>query len=171
MIVQLQTERLLLDPLEESDAEEMAAVLADPALYLHTGGEPPDAATLGARYARQSVGASPDGSQRWFNWIVRTREPRAAVGYVQATLWIETGIADMAWVVGAPFQRRGYASEAAGAVTAWLTSRPDVRRVTAHVATANVASEGVARRLGFTPTTTVEHGEVVWELPARPRPG
>lgn len=39
------TRRLDLLPLREAHAEEMAGVLADPALYTHIGGVPPTAAT------------------------------------------------------------------------------------------------------------------------------
>jgi hypothetical protein len=78
----------------------MAEVLSDPALYVHTGGEPPNSAELRARYARQARGVSPDGSELWFNWIVRRRSSSKAIGYVQVTLVRDTGVADVAWVVG-----------------------------------------------------------------------
>jgi RimJ/RimL family protein N-acetyltransferase len=165
----LPTARLRLEPLadDEQVAAEMVAVLSDPTLYLHTGGEPPDVVELRARYARQSRGASPDGREAWFNWIVRTRSTDKAVGYVQVSLVHETGAADLAWFIGAPFQRRGYATEAARAVVEWLSTRPDVRRVTAHIARANIASQGVARRLDLKETTRIEDGEVVWEARLR----
>lgn len=159
----LQSTRLVLCKLDVRAAKEMVSVLADPRLYTYTGGEPPDLASLRNRYARQVVGRSPDGSELWFNWIVRTRDALVAVGYAQATLGISSGIADMAWVIGAEHQGRGYATEAAAAVLEWLTSQPCVQRITAHIAAANQPSQSVARKLGFAPTAAVEHGEVVWE--------
>ena len=159
----LDSKRLVLCKLDVRAADEMVSVLADPRLYLYTGGEPPDLASLRSRYARQVGGRSPDGSELWFNWIVRTRDALIAVGYAQATFAIGSGIADMAWVIGAEHQRRGYATEAAEAVVGWLTSHPCVQRVTAHIAAANQPSQTVARRLGFVPTDVVERGEVVWE--------
>jgi RimJ/RimL family protein N-acetyltransferase len=162
LIDQLESERLVLLPLDESAAAEMVGVLADPVLYLHTGGEPPDLETLKARYYRQARGRSPDGKELWLNWIVRTREPSAAVGYVQVTLSLSEGVADVAWVIGTVHQRRGYASEAAAAVLEWLEPSTQVRRITAHIADRNLASQGVARRLGFVPTGEFEHGEQVW---------
>jgi RimJ/RimL family protein N-acetyltransferase len=159
----LQSERLVLVPLRIADADEMVDVLADPRLYTHTGGCPPDLATLRDRYARQVRGRSADGSALWFNWIVRTRGSLAAVGYVQVTLGRESGVADMAWVIGSEHQGHGYASEAAGAVLDWLAARLDVRRITAHIAASNLASQKVARRLGFAVSREVEEGETVWE--------
>jgi len=165
----LTSARLLLAPLttDVHVAVEMVAVLSDPSLYLQTGGEPPDLAELRSRYARQSRGVSPDGREVWFNWIVRTRSTGDAVGYVQVSLVQETGVADLAWVIGTPFQRRGYATEAARLVVEWLSTRPDVRRVTAHIGRANIASQDVARRLDLKETTRTEGGEVVWEARLR----
>ena len=140
----------------------MVGVLADPALYVYTGGEPPGLEELQARYARQARGRSPDGSELWFNWIARTRESRTAVGYVQVTLTPAKGVADMAWVIGTEHQRRGYAREAAAAVVEWLASSLRVGRITAHIGDANLASQGVARGLGFTPSDDIEEDERVW---------
>ena len=44
----------------------MVAVLADPAIYTFTGGEPPSLARLRALYAHQATGAAPDGAERWY---------------------------------------------------------------------------------------------------------
>ena len=66
----LNTERLALEPLTIDHAAEMVAVLADPALYEFTGGEPPGEAELTARYARQT------SNPAWLNWIVRERGGR-----------------------------------------------------------------------------------------------
>jgi RimJ/RimL family protein N-acetyltransferase len=162
--VRLTTERLELEPLTVAAAEEMVAVLASPSLYRHTGGEPPDRATLARRYALQAAGWSPDRTQRWLNWIVRRRETGGAVGYVQATLVVASGATDVAWVVGAEYQGHGYAVEAARAMVGWLVSLEEVTRITAHISPENVASQSVARRLGFGATLEEEDGEVVWEL-------
>ena len=93
---------------------------------------------------------------------MRERSTGAAVGFVQATVGVATRTADVAWVVGVPFQGRGYAREAAGAMVVRLREE-DVARVTAHIHPDNAPSQGVARALGFVPTTTVVDGEVRWE--------
>jgi RimJ/RimL family protein N-acetyltransferase len=168
-VIRLISARLLLEPLTDDGqvAVEMVAVLADPALYRHTGGEPPDVVELQDRYARQSRGVSPDGRELWFNWILRTRSTSDAVGYVQVSFVQDTGVADLAWVIGTPFQRNGYATEAARAVVEWLSTRPDVHAITAHISHKNVASQEIARRLELTETTRIEDGEVVWEATLR----
>jgi RimJ/RimL family protein N-acetyltransferase len=142
----------------------MVDVLATPTLHEHTGGGPPDLQTLQERYARQTQGWSPDRSQRWFNWVVRQRESHVAIGFVQASLVVDSGVADVAWVIAANHQHQRYATEAARAMLGWLSSHPEVARITAHIAARNHFSQAVARHLGLVATTTVENAETVWEL-------
>ena len=119
--VTLEGMRLKLEPLVVSDAAEMAAVLAEPALYEFTGGSPPSLEELRERYRLQAAGRSPDGSQEWLNWIVRLSDDGRAIGFVQAT--IVNGRADIAWLIGVPWQGHGFATEAARALVGWLEAR------------------------------------------------
>jgi RimJ/RimL family protein N-acetyltransferase len=162
----LRTARLVLTPLEVSDATEMVDVLADVRIYEFTGGEPDTLETLTARYQRQVVGRSPDGSELWFNWIVRTADDVVAIGYVQATVRpdaSESDTAELAWVLAPLVQGQGYATEAALAVLAWLRSR-GCSRFIAHVHPEHDASMRVATGLGFRITGTMYDGETRWEL-------
>ena len=161
--------RLVLVPLAVDDADEMAGVLGDPALHAFIGGEPLDAAALRERYARLVAGHSRDGAEEWFNWIVRGPDGNA-VGTVQATVTDGGRKAEVAWVVGTPWQGRGYATEAARALVGWLTAG-GVVDVVAHVHPDHAASEAVARRAGLSPTATVHDGEREWALHAEPDGG
>ena len=120
---------LSLVPLAVADADEMVGVLSADALYAFTGGSPPGLDELRKRYARLTVGRSPDGSQEWCNWIVRREVGGQAVGYVQATIMDGGARAGIAWVIGLDWQGRGYASEAARALVrlagfAWRHAYP-----------------------------------------------
>jgi RimJ/RimL family protein N-acetyltransferase len=158
--VTLETERLQLVPLSADDADEMVEVLSDPALYAFTGGEPPSLVELRARYERQARGAPPDGSEVWANWIVRLRDGGAAVGYVQASVGEEG--ADLAWVIGTPWQGHGHAGEAALAAAAFLRE-VGAAPLTAHVHPSHEASQRVAARIGLTRTGRADaDGEEVW---------
>jgi len=158
----IDTHRLRLEPLRVDHADELVSVLDDQALHTYLGGVPATVEQLRARFDLKSHGVSADGVQTWLNWVVRTGDGWAA-GFVQATISpTEAGpVAELAWVVGVPHQRRGLATEAAAAVAAWLT-RQDVRRLVAHVHPDNVASQVVAERLGLRPTDVVVDGEVEW---------
>jgi len=143
----------------------MVDVLADRRLYEHTGGEPPGLDELRQRYERQAVRHSPDGTETWLNWIVRLRPGSEAIGFVQATVTRagEDRAADVAWVIGARWQGRGYAREAARALVAWLGSA-GIGALTAHVHPDHAASAAVARSVGLEPTDVIEDGERVWRL-------
>ena len=65
----LVTERLLLAPLVPGDADEMAGVLADPALHRFTGRRPATLQELRTRYAALAAGSGRP-EEVWRNWIV-----------------------------------------------------------------------------------------------------
>ena len=162
-MARLTTPRLDLVPLRLEDADEMVAVLADERLYRFIGGRPPSLDELRARYARLAGGRSPDGTEAWHNWIVRRREDGRAVGIVQATIRSDGRTADIAWVIGLPWQGSGHASEAAIELVRWLGTQ-DVGTVTARVHPDHVASAAVAERAGLRATDEIDHGERVWRL-------
>ncbi|WP_097866365.1 GNAT family N-acetyltransferase [Streptomyces sp. rh34] len=153
------TARLDALSLDPAYAEEMAAVLADPALYVFTGGGPPDPAALRSRYERQCAG-SPDPGELWWNWALRVREEGSLAGYVQAT--VRGPRAEIAWALGTPWQGRGYASEAAMGLAAHLAQAADVRTLVAHIHPDHAASEAVAAAAGLRPTGEWEDGERRW---------
>ena len=164
--LKISTTRLDLRPISADDASEMFAVLNDSSLYTFTGGEPPASIQeLRDVYAwRESLqGHSPDGTERWINWLLRERAQQNVIGYVQATVF--STYADIAWVVGSQWQRRGYASEAAIAVVAWLGANA-IRDIRANIHPQHLASQAVARNAGFSPTGAVRaDGEQVWATP------
>ncbi|MGW4230119.1 GNAT family N-acetyltransferase [Streptomyces sp. NPDC004980] len=157
------THRLDALPLDPAYADEMATVLADPTLHTYTGGSPEDVATLRARYARQSAG-SPDPAELWWNWVLRVRTDGRLTGYVQAT--VRGSLAEVAWVIGAERQGRGYAKEAATALVRHLLDGGTVRTVIAHIHPDHTASATVAAAAGLAPTEEWEDGEVRWRLDA-----
>ncbi|MFJ9208780.1 GNAT family N-acetyltransferase [Streptomyces sp. NPDC102264] len=176
----IDTERLTLLPLRVAYAEEMAAVLADPALYAHTGGTPPTVEELRTRYARQLAG-SPDPEVVWGTWMIGVRaeaqeegqhsaesfagSPAGHVpaGYVQATIGPDGDgrSAEIAWVVGTARQGRGIATEAARGLVRWLKGQ-GVRSLVAHVHPDHGASAAVATAVGLAPTGERHDGEVRW---------
>ena len=158
----LRTERLELTPIRAEHAPRLFDVLAEPALYLYTGGSPPATLEVLTRgFANWESRLSPDGSELWLTWMTAQRDSGAAVGYVQAT--VADNRADLAWVIGLPWQGRGYASEASRAVLDWLVSLGAVR-FRACVKPAHRKSQQVAERLGLIRTDQWIAGEEVWVL-------
>lgn len=158
----ISTSRLDLLPLLVEHADEMARVLADPALHRYTGGSPDTPQALRSRYQRMTAGA-PDPAVSWLNWVIHLRDEACLTGTVQATV-SPSGhghTAEIAWVVGIPWQGRGFATEAARGLVDWL-SRQAVQDVIAHIHPEHQASAAVATAAGLTPTTESHDGEVRW---------
>jgi RimJ/RimL family protein N-acetyltransferase len=153
----LHSSRLDLEPSHPRHAEALAVALADPVLHEHIGGRPADAAAWAGRLERWASRRSPDGAETWLNWVVVDRSAGTVVGWLQATVTAAGG--EIAYVVGTPWQGRGYATEAARAVVDYLTAA-GVARITALVAPANLPSVAVARRLGLRPDGTAVDGEL-----------
>jgi len=163
--------RLTLVPLRPGHAAEMALVLADPDLYTFTGGAPPQAAELRVRFERWAAGPG-DPALSWDNWVIQLRGQGALAGYVQATVTDTAGTlaAEVAWVVGKPWQGRGIGSEAAQALAGWL-GRHHVRSIVAHIHPDNRASAAVASAVGLTPTGEWQDGEQRWRMTLAPCAG
>lgn len=157
------TGRLQLEPLSVAHASEMVGVLADEALYLYTGGEPPTLTQLERRYSTQIRGESADGSSGWLNWILRRQGDAAPIGYVQATLERREGqlLAAVAWVISPSQQGQGMASEAAAAMVGWLRTN-GVCTFEARIDPLHHASMAVARKLGLHASGELADGEMLW---------
>ena len=161
----IRTARLTLEPLTAGHAGEMAQVLAAPELYAFIGGQPPTLPELTERYERWTAGPPARDRTGWLNWVIRQRDDQRLAGTVQATIAADLdGLrADIAWVVGAAWQGRGYATESARALVGWLRDRGIVT-IAAAIHPGNAASAAVARRAGLAPTAELADGEVVWRL-------
>ena len=162
------TSRLKLRPLEVGDAEEMAVVLVDPALHEFTGGQPASLDELRTRF-EAFVHGSGLPTELWLNWIVSRHSDGAAVGTVQATIMDPDDEAEamVAWTVGSPWQRNGYASEAVAGLVQWLTTH-GVASVVAYVHADHAISAAVAARAGLRQTSEVVDEEAVWRLRVNP---
>jgi len=160
----VETPRLLLVPLAVRHAAPMVRVLGAPQLYRFTGGSPPTLRELTERYQRLVAG--PAGrAEHWLNWVIRQRADQRLAGTVQATITSDpAGLrAAIAWVVGAPWQGRGYATESARALIGWLREHR-VTTIVAAIHPDHAASAAVARRAGMTPSAERAGVEVIWRL-------
>lgn len=160
------TERLVLTPLRQADADAMVVVLGDEQLHEFIGGHPASHADLRRRYERLAAGPG-DPDQIWLNWIVRRGVDKEPIGTVQATV---TRLGDgwaaaIAWVIGVPWQAQGFAAEAAGALVSWLRGQ-GTNIITANIHSDHHASAKVAARAGFTATAEEVDGERVWRTGA-----
>jgi len=144
----LAADGLRLEPQVATHAAELYPVLADPALYVFTDDKgPTDEAALTGRLRHLESRRSPDGAEQWLNWVVRTSDC-GVVGYVQATVRAGSE-AEIAYMLGRAFWRRGYATIACSLMLSELFQAYSVRRVTATLDPRNGASLALLRKLGF----------------------
>jgi RimJ/RimL family protein N-acetyltransferase len=164
----------VLEPLRIEHAEPMALVLDDPQLHSFIGGAPATAPQLRSRYARMLAGPS-DPAESWCNWMIRLRENHQLTGTVQATVRPDADAdadglhAEIAWVIGTAWQRRGFATEATRALVDWLFGHP-IHTVIAHIHPDHHASAAVASAAGLTPTAELHDGEIRWHKNRRVTP-
>ena len=146
-----------MEPLVPSHAKLLFPDLRDPRLYEFLDSEPPKSiAILETQYRRWEPRRSPDGTQTWLNWAARLRGGEF-IGWFQAT-GHDNGRADLAYLVFAAHQRRGYAAEACRAVVEYLSSEYGVRTVRTTIEPKNIASIALAQRLGLRQTGADVHG-------------
>ena len=136
-----------LEPQVEAHAAEMFPVLCDPAIYEFEGEPPPSLERLAAGYRRKETRESPDGTEKWFNWVVRLDSGELA-GYVQATV-VANGRCYFGYEFASRFWRHGIATSALQAMFAELARHYGVRELIAVLKVANFRSSGLLRKLGF----------------------
>ncbi|WP_421760100.1 GNAT family N-acetyltransferase [Devosia sp.] len=150
-------EGVALEPQVAAHASELFALLTDARLYTYLDDQPPlDEASLRARFVRLEARQSPDGTERWLNWVVRARVP--LVGYVQATIFPDY-TASIGYVIGANHWRRGYGRAAVSAMLTELAEVYAVRHASATIDRQNEGSRQLLLSLGFAWELELESGE------------
>ncbi len=154
----LTTDRLRLEPQLAAHADEMFAVLSDPALYEFENSPPESADWLRKRFARLETRLSPDGSEQWLNWTVRlpSSEP---IGFVQASVSSDHRAA-IAYVFGSAHWGQGFATEAVERMIEELDEQYEVRTLSAILKRTNLRSLMLLNRLEFELASDEIHAEL-----------
>src|SRR5882672_1535799 len=112
------TGSLTLEPQTAAHAEEMFAVLSDPAIYEYENEPPPSLEWLRTRFTKLETRVSPDGHEQWLNWVIRLSGAEL-IGYVQATVHPDAQAA-IAYELASVYWGRGLARRAVQAMMAEL---------------------------------------------------
>jgi len=153
---------LTLEPQIAAHAEEMFAVLSDPAIYEYENEPPASIESLRTRFAKLESRWSPDGQEEWLNWVIRLPTSEL-IGYVQATVRAN-GRAAIAYELSSAYWGRGLASQAVQAMIAELAARYHVRSLSAVFKRENQRSMRLLERLGFSLASPEEHAKRQVEL-------
>jgi RimJ/RimL family protein N-acetyltransferase len=148
----LEAARLRLRAFRADDVDAQAAMLADPVVMTHLGGQP---------LAREDAWRKLlNGAALWSlfgygYWAVERREDDRFIGQVgfadfkrDMTPSIE-GLPEMGWLFAADTFGQGYASEAVAAGLDWIDRTLAPAQTVAIIAEANIASIRVAEKTGF----------------------
>jgi [ribosomal protein S5]-alanine N-acetyltransferase len=144
----LETRRLRLEPLTAAHAPLLFEPLRDERLYRYEAVEAPASIEeLVARCTLLEKRRSPDGSERWLNWVVRLHDG-SVVGRMQATVRSDHTL--IGYDIFVPYWRNGYGKEACAAMLDFLEHESDIDVFRAFVDTENAASIALLESLGFT---------------------
>ncbi len=173
----LETRRLRLRSLRTGDFADSHAMWSSPEVVRHITGKPSTREETWARLLRNV------GHWTLFHfgvWAVETRATSSFIGevgladYKREMQGAVPGAPEMGWVLVPQAHGSGYASEAVRAVAAWADANLDFARTSCIIAPANLASIGVAKKVGFrecAATTYRNEPTLVFERPRGGIPG
>jgi RimJ/RimL family protein N-acetyltransferase len=158
----LTTDRLLLRPLEESDLDAYAAMVADPEVVRYLGAEP---LTRDEAWRQMALFLGHERLRGWSNNAVVERGTDRLLG--RCGLWRPEGWPGLegGWVMARDAWGRGYATEAAVAWRDWAFHELGADELISVIHADNARSAAVARRIGHEPLRETEvHGNpcVIW---------
>ena len=151
----IETASLTLEPQMAAHAEEMFAILSDPAIYAYENEPPASIEWLRDRFVKLESRRSPDGQEQWLNWVIRLPDSKL-IGYVQATVRANGGAA-IAYVLSSAHGGRGLAWQAVHAMIGELAQRYQVRSLSAVFKCDNQRSRRLLERLGFSLAPSEEY--------------
>ena len=143
----LETERLLLRRLRESDLYALAAIYADPAVTRFLGGPRTREDT------RTRLGLDDRGHRRAGIWPVGDDSPRRRNAHRPVRILVQdvegTPGHEIAYLLGSEWWGSGYATEAAAAIRDHARARLGFDRLISLIDPENAASKAVALRIGM----------------------
>jgi [ribosomal protein S5]-alanine N-acetyltransferase len=141
MTVELETPRLILQPLSANHADDLFPVLSHEAtmLYWH---HPPHRELYETSAMIWHMLASPEAC--W--WTVRLRENSRTMGYVG---YLGTSIPGMGYILHSDYWRQGYGTEAVTTALEYGFITLGLNRVELWINSRNIASQRLAYKVGF----------------------
>lgn len=147
--MQLKTERLIFEPLALSHAQELFAGFSDPSLYEFIPRQPPaDLTALTERFSMVIEG-SRDPEEKWLNWAIRLKSTSKCIGQLEATVYSERRLAEIAYFIIHSEQGHGFAKEACLWLCDYLRNVELCTTIAADIDSLNLASMRLVESLGF----------------------
>ncbi len=151
----IETGSLTLEPQTAAHAEEMFAVLSDPAIYEYENQPPPSLEWLRTRFTKLESRLSANGREQWLNWVVRLPTSEL-IGYVQATV-LPNDRAAIAYELSSAYWGRGLARQVVQAMISELVEHYRVHGLSSVLKRENLRSMRLLERLGFSLASPEQH--------------
>lgn len=165
----LETQRLILRPWREDDAETLFKYASDPEVGPHAGWPP----HKNVEESREIIRTVFGGESMWAVELKSTREPIGCVGYLSAefsNLPIADDEAEVGYWIAKPYWNQGICTEAMKAVVDYCFEVKGFTRLWGDYFPDNPASGRVMEKCGFSDTgreTTCPNLEVDGDRPVR----
>jgi RimJ/RimL family protein N-acetyltransferase len=143
------TERLILRRFRKADAPVLAEYRSDPDVARYQSWEAPFP-LLKAETAVANFMASDPDRAGWFQYAIERIDDRVLIGDVAVRLHENLMQAEIGFTLATPYQSKGFAAEAVGAVLDRLFRVQGLHKVTGECDARNVRSAALMERLGFT---------------------
>lgn len=148
--------QLVIEALQPSHVDELAALLHHPAVYAHIEPELPARALIAERLQRALAGPGAQfPGETWLNFLVRDAQGRM-LGRLEATL--HDGVAELAFLVAPAHWGRGVAQAALQWLHRQLAGVHGVRQCWATTAPGNTRSQALLARCGYRPAALPAFG-------------
>lgn len=144
----LTTDRLLLRPLQPSDAMVMSIFRSDPATARYQSWTTPYTVQDATDLINQVLGSDP-AAPGWSQFGIVLRETDSLIGDLGVNMAENRQLAEIGFTLAAEFQGKGYASEAIRRMLDHLFDDLGLHRVIAECDARNLASARLLERTGF----------------------
>ncbi|MFT4226015.1 GNAT family N-acetyltransferase [Micropruina sp.] len=156
----LLTDRLLLRPFTEADADDLFALQSDPQVLRYWDSPPWTERASIARFMARCEKMAEDGSGA--RVVIEHRSGGAFLGWCTVSSWNpDFRSASLGYILSQDAWGHGYATEAARALLRWAFDTLDLNRVQAEADTRNLASARVLEKLGFVREGTLREDCIV----------
>jgi RimJ/RimL family protein N-acetyltransferase len=162
---QLDTDRLVLEPMGGRHADAFFEPLHDDAIYQWISmDKPPSLERLRGQLQRSECRVAPDGQTAWPTWAVRRKVDGAYLGRVDSEITLTLEAINVGYYFFPPHWGQGYATEAIQVVTQHLLSQ-GVHCLVATVTAGNFASERVLQKAGYSFTRVLVGNDIIRGVP------
>lgn len=154
----INTERLLLRPLVQSDAQDIYEIFSDKQVMKYYDLLPFES----LERAKQQVELFTQGfeQKKMLRWGIEYKDNSKLIGTCGFFAFNEDARkAELGYELNSIYQGRGLMSEALGAILRYIFAETDINRVEAYVEPLNIASRKTLEKLGFTKEGTLRQYE------------